>query len=118
MYLISMRSTTVYSTICVKGILAPEIKLNRRQIGHVLDLPFPMSTAIAEPPRKPQPKSKTKEKRQGQTKASGTERFKIIVRRLPPNLPEQIFWQSVQPWVTDDTVLWKEFYPGKSRGKR
>jgi regulator of nonsense transcripts 3 len=74
-----------------------------------------MSTAIAEPPKKPQPKSKTKEKRQGQTKASGTERLKIIVRRLPPNLPEQIFWQSVQPWVADDAVLWKEFYPGKSR---
>lgn len=81
-------------------------------------LPLLMSTVIAEPPKKPQPKSKTKEKRQGQTKASGTERLKIIVRRLPPNLPEQIFWQSVQPWVTDDTVLWKEFYPGKSRKRQ
>ena len=78
-------------------------------------LPFLMSTATVEPPKKSQSKSKTKEKRQGQTKASGTERLKIIVRRLPPHLPEQIFWQSVQPWVTDDTVLWKEFYPGKSR---
>ncbi|KAF8273587.1 Smg-4/UPF3 family-domain-containing protein [Lactarius quietus] len=77
-----------------------------------------MSTATTEPPKKPQPKSKTKEKRQGQAKASGSERLKIIVRRLPPNLPEQIFWQSVQPWVTDDTVLWKEFYPGKSRKRQ
>ena len=89
-------------------------------IRHVLRpvqdyLPSLMSTATAEPPKKSQSKSKTKEKRQGQTKASGTERLKIIVRRLPPHLPEQIFWQSVQPWVTDDTVLWKEFYPGKSR---
>jgi len=74
-----------------------------------------MSSTTVEPSKKSQPKSKTKEKRQGHTKASGTERLKIIVRRLPPNLPEQIFWQSVQPWVTDDTVLWKEFFSGKSR---
>lgn len=78
-----------------------------------------MSTATAtEPSKKSQSKSKTKEKRQGQTKASGTERLKTIVRRLPPNLPEQIFWQSVQPWVTDDAVIWKEFYPGKSRKRQ
>ncbi|KAK7048624.1 Smg-4/UPF3 family-domain-containing protein [Favolaschia claudopus] len=44
-----------------------------------------------------------------------TERFKTVVRRLPPNLPEGIFWQSVQSWVSEDTVLWKAFYPGKLR---
>ncbi|KAI9438318.1 Smg-4/UPF3 family-domain-containing protein [Lactarius indigo] len=77
-----------------------------------------MSTATTESSKKPQSKPKSKEKRQGQTKASGTERLKTIVRRLPPNLPEHIFWQSVQPWVTDDTVLWKEFYPGKSRKRQ
>ncbi|KAH9064533.1 Smg-4/UPF3 family-domain-containing protein [Lactarius vividus] len=77
-----------------------------------------MSTATTESSKKPQSKPKAKEKRQGQTKASGTERLKTIVRRLPPNLPEHIFWQSVQPWVTDDTVLWKEFYPGKSRKRQ
>ena len=38
--------------------------------------------------------------------------LKIVVRRLPPNLPEQIFWQSVQTWVTDETIPWKEFCPG------
>ncbi|KAH9974379.1 Smg-4/UPF3 family-domain-containing protein [Lactifluus volemus] len=50
-------------------------------------------------------------------KTNGTERLKTIVRRLPPNLPEHIFWESVQTWVTDDTVLWKEFWPGKLRKK-
>ncbi|KAJ3904573.1 Smg-4/UPF3 family-domain-containing protein [Lentinula edodes] len=43
------------------------------------------------------------------------ERLKTIVRKLPPNLPEEIFWQSVQTWVTDETVSWKIYYPGKSR---
>ncbi|KAI0267309.1 Smg-4/UPF3 family-domain-containing protein [Gloeopeniophorella convolvens] len=74
-------------------------------------------SATTEIAKKPQTKSKPKEKRQGQPKASGTERLKTVVRRLPPNLPEPIFWQSVQAWVSDDTVLWKEFWPGKLRKK-
>ncbi|KAJ7486160.1 hypothetical protein B0H11DRAFT_2231081 [Mycena galericulata] len=44
-----------------------------------------------------------------------TERLKTVVRRLPPNLPEDIFWQSVHSWVSDETVTWKIFYPGKMR---
>jgi regulator of nonsense transcripts 3 len=76
-----------------------------------------MSAATTEPAKKPQLRFKAKEKRQGQTKAAGTERLKTVVRRLPPNLPEHVFWQSVQTWVTDDTVLWKEFCPGKVKKK-
>lgn len=45
--------------------------------------------------------------------AAVTERLKTVVRRLPPNLPEDVFWQSVQQWVTDETATWKVFYPGK-----
>ncbi|GLB39800.1 putative smg-4/UPF3 family protein [Lyophyllum shimeji] len=44
-----------------------------------------------------------------------SERLKTVVRRLPPNLPEDIFWGSVATWVTDDTVTWKAYYGGKSR---
>ncbi|KAJ7673548.1 Smg-4/UPF3 family-domain-containing protein, partial [Mycena rosella] len=44
-----------------------------------------------------------------------TERLKTVVRRLPPNLPEDVFWQSVHSWVSDETVAWKIFYPGKLR---
>jgi regulator of nonsense transcripts 3 len=76
-----------------------------------------MSSVTIEPAKKLQSRSKAKERRLGQTKANGSERLKTVVRRLPPNLPEQIFWQSVQTWVTDDTVLWKEFWPGKVKKK-
>lgn len=76
-----------------------------------------MSSVTIEPAKK-QSRSKAKEKRQGQpTKASGTERLKTVVRRLPPNLPEPIFWQSVQTWVTDDSVIFKEYWPGKVKKK-
>jgi hypothetical protein len=81
-------------------------------------LPYfrPMSTVTIDPPKK-QSRSKPKEKRQGQSKINGAERLKTVVRRLPPNLPESIFWQSVQTWVTDDSVLWKEYWPGKVKKK-
>ena len=72
-----------------------------------------MSTTDLKPPRK----QKQKEAR-SQPAPNGAERLKTVVRRLPPNLPEEIFWQSVQAWVTEDTVAWKSYHPGKLRTKR
>ncbi|KAF7348333.1 Regulator of nonsense transcripts UPF3 [Mycena sanguinolenta] len=69
-----------------------------------------MSAPAAKPPK---PKKKDKERLSSQPPSN--ERLKAVVRRLPPNLPEEIFWQSVQPWVTDETVTWKAFFPGKLR---
>lgn len=75
-----------------------------------------MSTGII---LKPSPSKKDRDRergKRGKVHTSGTiERLKTVVRRLPPNLPEDVFWQSVQPWVTDDTAAWKVFYPGKLR---
>ncbi|KAI0696522.1 Smg-4/UPF3 family-domain-containing protein [Cytidiella melzeri] len=63
-------------------------------------------------------KSKEKEKerkRLAQKSQSSSDRLKTVVRRLPPNLPEEVFWKSVQSWVTEDTVVWKEYHLGKFR---
>ncbi|KAJ8507385.1 hypothetical protein ONZ45_g10235 [Pleurotus djamor] len=49
-----------------------------------------------------------------QTAPPTNERLKAVVRRLPPNLPEEIFWGSVQAWVADGSVNWKIYYPGKA----
>lgn len=53
------------------------------------------------------------------------QRLKIVVRRLPPTLPEAAFWKSVAPWVAreaDDSpdpaaerVAAAQFRPGKVR---
>ncbi|KIK82630.1 hypothetical protein PAXRUDRAFT_153590 [Paxillus rubicundulus Ve08.2h10] len=67
----------------------------------------------ADPKQTPR-KQKQKESRSKQP-PNGAERLKTVVRRLPPNLPEEIFWQSVQAWVSDETVTWRAFYPGKTR---
>ncbi|EED84142.1 predicted protein [Postia placenta Mad-698-R] len=71
----------------------------------------------AKPISSPNAKAKTKEKEKRARAASKqqTERLKTVVRRLPPNLPENIFWQSVEPWVREDTVTWKAYYLGKSK---
>ncbi|SRR6266550_7702540 len=57
------------------------------------------------------------EKERAAVAAATVERLKAVVRRLPPNLPEDVFWQSVQQWVSDETVTWKGFYPGKFKKK-
>lgn len=72
------------------------------------------------PPRTRKEKEKEKEREKAERKASlpqQNERLKTVVRRLPPNLPEEIFWNSVQTWVSDDTAVWKIYCPGKLRKK-
>jgi regulator of nonsense transcripts 3 len=58
-------------------------------------------------------KEKEKDRREKAAQQQTTERLKTVVRRLPPNLPEEIFWQTVQRWVTDETATWKVYYGGK-----
>ncbi len=38
-----------------------------------------------------------------QPKAPAPTQFKskVVIRRLPPNLPEEVFWKAVSPWVRD-----------------
>ncbi|KAJ3085397.1 hypothetical protein HDU96_005454, partial [Phlyctochytrium bullatum] len=40
-----------------------------------------------------------------------TPRLKLIVRKLPPNLPEAIFRKTISAW--EETIEWSEFIPGK-----
>lgn len=42
-----------------------------------------------------------------QAQAQDKDRTKVVVRRCPPELPEALFWQSVEAWVTEDTADWK-----------
>lgn len=60
---------------------------------------------------------KEKDKEGDLSKEEKADRLKTVVRRLPPNLPEEVFWQSVQTWVTDESITWKVYHPGKV-GKR
>lgn len=76
--------------------------------------PPAMSSPKAQKTRKDKEKERDKERKLSQPDLTN-ERLKTVVRRLPPNLPEDIFWQSVQPWVTEDTTVWKTYYAGKIR---
>ena len=67
-------------------------------------------SAVTDSPKKSKPRPSKEKKSQGK---SQNERLKVVVRRLPPNLPEEIFWQSVSDWVSDETVSWKSFHAGK-----
>lgn len=67
------------------------------------------------------------------------DRLKVVVRRLPADLPEAIFWKSVKPWIVpsspitttvategsevvevveiDKMVAWSKYRAGKIRRK-
>ncbi|KAI7866105.1 Smg-4/UPF3 family-domain-containing protein [Mucor mucedo] len=58
------------------------------------------------------PKKRTK-KRSKRHARKPTLKTKVIVRRLPPNLPEEIFFNSVKPWINQDNVDYSLYVPGK-----
>ncbi|KAF8893014.1 Smg-4/UPF3 family-domain-containing protein [Infundibulicybe gibba] len=77
-----------------------------------------MSTTTAATPNSPAKTRKDREREKEKEKALlAAERLKTVVRRLPPNLPEDVFWKSVEPWVSEETVSWKIYYKGKFRSR-
>jgi regulator of nonsense transcripts 3 len=40
-------------------------------------------------------------------------RLKLVIRRLPPTIPEEIFWRSVSEWVDGGKSTWRRWYQGK-----
>jgi hypothetical protein len=36
---------------------------------------------------------------------------KLVIRRLPPTLPSEIFFSTLQPW--ESYIAWSHFIPGK-----
>ncbi|KAJ8658566.1 hypothetical protein O0I10_005606 [Lichtheimia ornata] len=72
--------------------------------------------AAAKAKKKKKDKAKKKAKRQRKNAL----KTKIVVRRLPANLPEEVFMNAVKRWTGDDVVDYKFYVPGKvtqSKGK-
>lgn len=52
-----------------------------------------------------------------------TERNKVVIRHLPPALPEEVFWKTLSPWIEPTEkntaakclVTYKSYIPGKLR---
>ena len=40
-------------------------------------------------------------------------KLKLVIRGLPPNLPEAMFKESTQEWINENTVDWYYYVPGK-----
>ncbi|KAI9320117.1 Smg-4/UPF3 family-domain-containing protein [Dichotomocladium elegans] len=63
---------------------------------------------------------KKKSRKKNSKRTRKTAKTKIIVRRLPPNLPEDVFMNAVKRWTSDDVVDYRFYVPGKltqSKGK-
>lgn len=57
-----------------------------------------------------------------------SQRLKVVVRKLPPDLPAKVFWSTTAQWITREDqeqahdgvpgaekVLWSQYRPGKVR---
>ncbi|CAM0139898.1 unnamed protein product [Umbelopsis sp. WA50703] len=58
-------------------------------------------------------KKKDKKKPRKRSSKKALPKTKVVVRRLPPNIPEEIFFNSVKAWVNESTTGWQLFVPGK-----
>ncbi|CAG8701719.1 5491_t:CDS:2, partial [Racocetra fulgida] len=50
-------------------------------------------------------------KRSGRSK--NATKTKVVVRRLPPLLPENLFLESVKQWANEETIDWYRFHQGR-----
>ncbi|KAI7848542.1 Smg-4/UPF3 family-domain-containing protein [Circinella umbellata] len=65
-------------------------------------------------------KKKEKAKKKAKRAKKNVLKTKIVVRRLPPNLPEEAFMNACKRWIGDDVVDYKFYVHGKlsqSKGK-
>ncbi|GAA5814841.1 hypothetical protein MFLAVUS_008344 [Mucor flavus] len=69
---------------------------------------LPKETKTGDKPARKRTKKRTKRHAR-----KNTLKTKVIVRRLPPNLPEEIFMNSVKPWISEETVDYSLYVPGK-----
>jgi regulator of nonsense transcripts 3 len=40
-------------------------------------------------------------------------KLKVVVRGLPPNLPEAVFKETTKEWINETAVDWYYYVPGK-----
>ncbi|KAI8334267.1 Smg-4/UPF3 family-domain-containing protein [Chlamydoabsidia padenii] len=56
-------------------------------------------------------KKRQRRKKKAKRVKKNEPKTKVVVRRLPPNLPEQVFMNAVQQWTTNDVVDFSMFIP-------
>jgi len=59
------------------------------------------------------PSEKPKKERHNQNPPVPNVKLKVVVRGLPPNLPETKFKEVTQEWINETTVDWSYYVPGK-----
>ena len=80
----------------------------------------PQVAARARQPPNPKPassigteKSKTEKTRPIQPSQNQNVKLKVVVRGLPPNLPEGKFKEVTAGWINENTVDWYYYVTGK-----
>lgn len=51
--------------------------------------------------------------RQPQNPQNAAVKLKVVLRGLPPNLPEAVFKETTKEWINENAVDWYYYVPGK-----
>jgi hypothetical protein len=74
----------------------------------------PQIAARAKPKTTPSTeKSKNTNPRQAQPSQNPNVKLKVVIRGLPPNLPEAKFKETTAEWINESTVDWYYYVGGK-----
>jgi len=81
----------------------PQVAARARQ-------PPPQKTVLSSASEKPKSDSKP---RQTHSNQNQNVKLKVVVRGLPPNLPEGKFKEVTAEWINENTVDWYYYVTGK-----
>jgi hypothetical protein len=65
------------------------------------------------PPKSSNSEHKIEKNRQNQRPPNQNVKLKVVVRGLPPNLPEAKFKEATSEWMNENTVDWYYYVTGK-----
>lgn len=55
----------------------------------------------------------TRRRRRNRKDKNSNAKLKLVIRNLPPSLPEEEFWESTKEYEQD--ISWQYYHPGKLR---
>jgi hypothetical protein len=73
----------------------------------------PSSPSLSSPTPSTEKPKKDANPRQPQNPQNANVKLKVVVRGLPPNLPESIFKESTKEWINETSVDWYYYVSGK-----
>ena len=99
------------SASCCRVMTAPPVVVGRAR-PKTTSTTSAAATATTSAGSIDKPKKETNP-RQPHNPQNAAVKLKVVVRGLPPNLPEAVFKETTKEWINETAVDWYYYVPGK-----